>query len=487
MEGAVERFGLDLALHGDLEGGEATVAFSLSGGAPSSGSDLTWHVHGEADLALHGEGRSGSTATRRTTTAVADWDEEMVVGMSFKEAHLERFALEMTASGDNDDGLSGKTGLTISIDGDELVDALLEGAASVDDLVSLSASLHNKNEEVFSMALGAEGDTDDRLYGKTRAADVRRRRGALRRPRGGECRLVLAPRGRLPAHDASVKSERGALPHEDDGARRGRGRPAGRDVAHGRHRRRGAAGRPRDGERSSPEGDDVALAFTVENQNKGLVSAQMTAHGESDDALLLGETTLEVTLAEEKAVDATAHASARWEDDWVLKLSLANDNAAIFAIDGTLDGKVELGSLSGDGAGTLVVTVGDEKALDLAFEGAVSTDPMQLSASLSNSGDNLMSLEASRSSWGQRSDGGGVDAAGSIDLSTGGHSLFTLAAPSARTISKRATASACSWTWTWTSAACSVARPCLRSWPWVWPSTTGARASRSPNQRRRWP
>ena len=36
----------------------------------------------------------------------------------------------------------------------------------------------------------------------------------------------------------------------------------------------------------------------------------MTAHGESDDALLLGETTLEVTLAEEKAVDATAHAGA---------------------------------------------------------------------------------------------------------------------------------------------------------------------------------
>merc|ERR1719331_1820142 len=34
--------------------------------------------------------------------------------------------------------------------------------------------------------------------------------------------------------------------------------------------------------------DDVALAFTVENQNKGLVSAQMTARGESDDALLLG-------------------------------------------------------------------------------------------------------------------------------------------------------------------------------------------------------
>ena len=157
-------------------------------------------------------------------------------------------------------------------------------------------------------------------------------------------------------------------------------------------------------------GDDVALAFTVENQNKGLVSAQMTAHGEGDDALLLGETTLEVTLAEEKAVDATAHASARWEDDWVLKLSLANDNAAIFAIDGTLDGKVELGSLSGDGAGTLVFTLGDEKALDLAYDGSVSTDPAQLSVSLSNGGDNIVGLAAS-GNWGER-DGGGFDSDG---------------------------------------------------------------------------
>ena len=79
--------------------------------------------------------------------------------------------------------------------------------------------------------------------------------------------------------------------------------------------------------------------------------------------------------------------------------------------------------MSGDGAGTLVFTLGDEKALDLAYEGSVSTDPIQLSASLSNGGDNLMSLEAA-GSWDAR-DGGGVDAAGSIDLSTGGHSLFT--------------------------------------------------------------
>ena len=322
-----------------------------------------------------------------------DWDEEIVVGMSFKDAHLERFALEMTASGGTDDGLSGKTGLTISVDGDELVDALLEGAASVDDRVELSASLHNKNEEVFSMALGAEGDTDDRLYGKA------------------TLQMSVADEELFDAH--AEASADWSWRHEDDFQLTTHLLNQNEELFRMKMTARGDDADGLQGETSLmvaiaeeelldgratgsarfSGGDDVALAFTVENQNKGLVSAQMTAHGESDDALLLGETTLEVTLAEEKAVDATAHASARWEDDWVLKLSLANDNAAIFAIDGTLDGKVELGSLSGDGAGTLVVTVGDEKALDLAYEGSVSTDPIQLSASLSNGGDNLMSLE----------------------------------------------------------------------------------------------
>merc|ERR1719271_134327 len=48
---------------------------------------------------------------------------------------------------------------------------------------------------------------------------------------------------------------------------------------------------------------------------------------------------------------------------------------------------------------------------------------MQLSASITERGDNLMGLEAS-GSWDAR-DGGGVDAAVSIDLSTGGDALFT--------------------------------------------------------------
>merc|ERR1719421_2529350 len=398
MVGAAERFGLDLVLSVKEWEGSTDVTVRLDGDAKD------YEVSGSFN-----------------------WDEEITVGMSFKDAHLERFALEMTASGETDGGLSGKTGLSISVDGDELVDALLEGAASVDDRVELSASLHNKNEEVFSMALGAEGDTDDRLYGKAtlemsvadeelfdahaeasadwswRHEDDFQLTTHLLNQNEELFRMALAARGDDKDGLQGETSLIVAIAEEEllDGRATGSARFSG--------------------------GDDVALAFTVENQNKGLVSAQMTAHGESDDALLLGETTLEVTLAEEKAVDATAHASARWEDDWVLKLSLANDNAAIFAIDGTLDGKVELGSLSGDGAGTLVVTLGDEKALDLAYDGSVSTDPIQLSASITESGDNLMSLEAS-GSWDKR-DGGGVDGACSIDLSTGGDSLFTFGGP----------------------------------------------------------
>ena len=214
----------------------------------------------------------------------------------------------------------------MSVADEELFDAHAEASADWswrhEDDFQLTTHLLNQNEELFRMKMTARGEDADGLQGET------------------SLMVAIAEEELL------------------DGRATGSARFSG--------------------------GDDVALAFTVENQNKGLVSAQMTARGESDDALLLGETTLEVTLAEEKAVDATAHASARWEDDWVLKLSLANDNAAIFAIDGTLDGKVELGSLSGDGAGTLVFTLGDEKALDLAYEGSVSTDPIQLSASITD-------------------------------------------------------------------------------------------------------
>ena len=395
MEGATERFGLDLALHGEVDG----------------------KVEGSTDVTVRLDG----DAKDYEVSGSFDWDEEITVGMSFKEAHLERFALEMTASGGTDDGLSGRTGLSITVDGDELVDALLAGELSVDDLVSLSASLHDKNEEVFSLTMGAEGDTDDRLYGKL----------ALE--------MSVADEELFDAH--AEASADWSWRHEDDFQFTTHLLNSNEELF---RMKMTASGEDADGlqgetslmvaiaEEELLDGrvtgsarfsglDDVALTFTVENQNKGLVSAQMTAHGESDDALLLGETSLEVTLAEEKAVDATAHASARWDDDWVLKLSLANDNAAIFAIDGTLDGKVEDGGLNGEGV--LAVTLGDEKALDLAYEGSVSTDPIQLIASLSNGGDNLMSLEASGSL--DARDGGGVDAAVSIDLSTGGDALFT--------------------------------------------------------------
>ena len=112
MEGAVERFGLDLALHGEV--GDATVAFSLR--RPTLDLALTEAdgTHGDVTVRLDGDAKDYEVS------GSFDWDEEMVVVMSFKDAHLERFALEMTASGDNDDGLSGKTGLSISVDGDEL-------------------------------------------------------------------------------------------------------------------------------------------------------------------------------------------------------------------------------------------------------------------------------------------------------------------------------------------------------------------------------
>ena len=108
---------------------------------------------------------------------------------------------------------------------------------------------------------------------------------------------------------------RAIAPHPDQPCDRSPAHPPARPARHADRaapRLRISARRATGSARFSG-GDDVALAFTVENQNKGLVSAQMTAHGESDDGLLLGETTLEVTLAEEKAVDATAHASAPFQ------------------------------------------------------------------------------------------------------------------------------------------------------------------------------
>merc|ERR1719421_2019541 len=395
MVGAAERFGLDLVLSVKEWEGSTDVTVRLDGDAKD------YEVSGSID-----------------------WDEELIFGMSFKDAHLERFALEMTASGETDGGLSGKTGLSISVDGDELVDALLEGAASVDDRVELSASLHDKNEEVFSMALGAGGDTDDRLYGKA------------------TLQMSVADEELFDAH--AEASADWSWRHEDD----------------------------------------FQLTTHLLNQNEELFRMKMTARGEDADGLQ-GETSLMVAVAEEELLDGRATGSAQWrrdtyEDDLNFNLALVNDNDPIFSIVGVLNGDIKDDSGSGDGTlvvtlgdnkaldlaydgsvstdpaqlsvslsnggdnivglaasgnwgerdgggfdsdGTLVFTLGDEKALDLAYEGSFSTDPIQLTASLSNGGDNLMGLETS-GSWDKR-DGGGVDAAGSIDLSTGGHSLFT--------------------------------------------------------------